>query len=129
LDYIFIDGNEKYLPWNENGLKFTILIKMCKLGNKNLFAAGFAYLTVLYFLSTNYFKVPNIINSKGNIKTIDEINQLPASFIAGLKPNDSFLDYVTGDLYTYDSNTFNWLARTNIGIHKAGEAEINRKYT
>jgi hypothetical protein len=127
LDYIFIDGNEKFLPWNKNGLKFTILIKMCKLEKKNLFAGGFAYIVVLYFLSTNYMKVPNIINSNGEIKCIEQINQLSASFISNLKNNDYFLDFVSGDLYHYDNITYNWIPQTNIGLHKSGVAEINCK--
>jgi hypothetical protein len=43
----------------------------------------------------------NIINSEGNVKTIENINSIPDNLLRSLKKNDFFLDYVTGDIFEY----------------------------
>lgn len=43
----------------------------------------------------------NIINSEGNVKTIENINLIPDNLLRSLKKNDYFLDFVTGDILEY----------------------------
>ena len=67
LDMIFIDGNEKYLPWENKGYRLCEFIRLCKATNKILFAAGVALEILIYYLATGSNNVYNFINSKGLI--------------------------------------------------------------
>ena len=37
MDFVFIDGTEKYIPWADRGLKLSEFIKLCKNMNKLVF--------------------------------------------------------------------------------------------
>ena len=123
IDIIFIDGTEKYLPWEDKGLKLCSFIKLCKLTDKILFASGVAMESLIYYLATGSQNDFNFINSNGELQSIEELNKIPESFLKELKKNDHFLDFVTGDVMEYQNINKNWISVMNIGLHKQNSAE------
>ena len=123
IDMIFIDGNEKYLPWGDKGYRLSEFIRLCKATNKILFAAGVALEILIYYLATGSNNFFNFINSKGEIQAIEEIEKIPLNFLKNLKKNDYFLDFVTGDILEYHIINKNWTPIMNIGLHKHITAE------
>ena len=123
LDIIFIDGTEKFLPWEDKGLKLCSFIRLCKLTDKILFASGVGMLSLIYYLATGTHSDYNFINSEGEIEVIEELNKIPASYLKEIKKNDNFLDYVTGDVMQYQNLNKNWVSIMNIGLHKVICAE------
>ena len=128
LDMIFIDGTEIYSPWKEKSKKLFEFIKLCKLSNKVLFAGGVALQMLIFYLSTGSLSEYTIINSKGEIKSLEEISGYPRGYFKGTKKSEIFLDYVTGDLLEYRENDDSWEPFMNIGLHHQIMAEkyINR---
>ena len=120
---VFIDGNEKYLPWEDKGYRLAEFIRLCKATNKILFAAGIALEILIYYLATGSNNIFNFINSKGEIQAIEEINKIPENFLKQMKKNDYFLDYVTGDILEYQNINKVWKPIMNIGLHKQIAAE------
>jgi hypothetical protein len=41
------------------------------------------------------------MNSNGEIKTIEQIDNIPLNYLNRLNKNNFFLDYCSGDLYEY----------------------------
>lgn len=123
LDMVFIDGNEKYLPWENKGYRLCEFIRLCKATNKILFAAGVALEILIYYLATGSNNIYNFINSKGLIQAVEEIDKIPLQFLMNLKKNDFFLDYVTGDILEYHTIEKTWMPIMNIGLHKQIAAE------
>ena len=123
LDMIFIDGTELYLPWKEKSEKLFEFIKLCKINNKVLFAGGVGLLILIYYLSTNSMAEYNIINNKGEIKSLEELQNFPNNYFKGTKTNEIFLDFVTGDLLGYRENDNSWEPIMNIGLHHQISAE------
>ena len=123
LDMVFIDGCELFLPWKPKSEKLFEFIKLCKMNNKALFAAGVAFQTLIYYLSTNSMSEYTIINNKGEIKAIEELQKFPTNYFKGTKTNEIFLDYVTGDLLGYRENDNSWEPIMNIGLHHQISAE------
>jgi hypothetical protein len=106
LDFIFIDGSEAYLPWKcknqiHSNNKFAVLLKMCKLTNKVLFAGSFGMQTLMYFFATNFNTEIDVINVSKEVQTLENIDKIPQNFLKNIKKNQFFLDYVSGDLYDY----------------------------
>lgn len=75
---------------------------MCKESGKPLYAGGVAMQILIFLIATNFITEFNIINSDSNIKTIEELSKIPQNFQKTIKKYDYFLDYVTGDLYSYN---------------------------
>ena len=123
LDMVFIDGCELFLPWKPKSEKLFEFIKLCKMNNKALFAAGVAFQTLIYYLSTNSMSEYTIINNKGEIKAFEELQKFPTNYFKGTKTNEIFLDYVTGDLLGYRENDNSWEPVMNIGLHHQISAE------
>ena len=123
IDMVFIDGNEKYLPWEDKGYRLSEFIRLCKATNKILFAAGVALEILIYYLATGSNNIFNFINSKGEIQAIEEIDKIPLKFLTNLKKNDYFLDFVTGDILEYHIINKSWTPIMNIGLHKQIAAE------
>ena len=123
IDMVFIDGNEKYLPWEEKGYRLSEFVRLCKHTNKILFAAGVALEILIYYLATGSNNMFNFINSKGEIQAIEEIDKIPLNFLNNLKKNDYFLDFVTGDILEYHIINKVWTPLMNIGLHKQIAAE------
>jgi hypothetical protein len=123
VDIIFIDGDEKFLPWSNHGKPLRTLIKMALINNKHLFACGVAMQSLIFFLATNFAHDMNFINSNGEVKSIEDIEKIPKNFLQILKKYDYFLDYVTGDVYEYHTKSFCWTPIMNIGLHKLNLTE------
>ncbi len=123
LDMIFIDGIEIYSPWKKRSHSLAKFVELCKLSNKVLYAGGVALEILIYYLSIGSINEYNIINSKGEIKAIEEINMISPQYLNGIKKNDIFLDFVTGDLLEYRNNENMWEPIMNIGLHHQISAE------
>ena len=123
LDMIFIDGQEKYLPWKDKGYRLYEFIRLCKNTNKILFAAGVGMQFLIYYLATGSNTLFNFINSKGEIQAVEELEKIPISYLKTLKKNDYFLDYVTGDILEFHTINKYWSPIMNIGLHKQIAAE------
>ena len=123
IDMVFIDGTEKYLPWEDKGYRLSEFVRLCKATNKVLYAGGVALEILIYYLATGSNNVYNFINSHGEIQAVEEIKRIPQKFLKDLKKNDNFLDYVTGDILEYRSIDKTWVPIMNIGLHKQIAAE------
>ena len=123
IDIVFIEGGEKYLPWTDKGLRLSEFVKLCKLTGKIIYLGGVGFETLVYYLATGARNEFNFINGKGEIQSIEEIQQIPSHFLANLKKNDNFLDFVTGDILEYRSVYHTWVPIMNIGLHKQITAE------
>lgn len=123
VDFVFIDGNERYLPWRSCAKKLTLFIKLCKLKNKYLYVSGFAFSTMVYLLATDYLTDANIINANGELKSIEELGSYSYNDIKQMRKNDFFLDYVTGDLLIYNTLNLQWVPKINIGLHNTQMAQ------
>ena len=117
IDMVFIDGIEYYSPWKKRSHNLSKFIELCKLANKVLYAGGVALEILIYYLSIGSINEYNIINSNGEIKALEEINKIPLQFFNGIKKNEIFLDFVTGDLLEYRNNDNSWEPIMNIGLH------------
>ena len=123
LDMIFIDGIERYSPWKKRSYYLSKFVELCKLSNKVLYAGGVALEILIYYLSIGSINDYNIINSKGEIRALEEINKIPLQYLKGIKKNEFFLDFVTGDLLEYRNNDNFWEPVMNIGLHHHISAE------
>ena len=72
LDFVFIDGSEKFLPWKKSGHKFKILLKMCKITGKCLFCCSVGMQNIVFFLATNYLPVFRSLHRKSMLLTLME---------------------------------------------------------
>ena len=123
LDFIFIDGSERYLPWEKHGLKLAILVKMCMKYEKSLFFFSLGVQIMVFLVASHFLINFNIINSKVEVSCLEELYMIDDKFLAGLKSLDFFLDYVTGDLYSYRLESDEWIPKMNIGLHNRLIAE------
>ena len=122
IDIVIIDGYEKYVPWSDQSFILCEFIKLCKITNKILYAGGVALEILIYYLATGSLNEYNFVNAKGQIKALEEMSKIPKKYINEIKPNDIFLDFVTGDILEYKSNK-TWIPIKNIGLHRQITAE------
>ena len=118
MDFVFIDGTEKYIPWADRGLKLSEFIKLCKSMNKLVFCCGVALESLIYYLATGAHNEYNFINSNGELQSVEDLTKIPKSYLKEIKKNDNFLDFVTGDVLEYRNLTKSWVPIMNIGLHK-----------
>ena len=123
IDIVFIEGGERYLPWDDKGFRLSEFVKLCKLTGKIIYLGGVGFETLIYYLATGAKNEFNFINAKGEIQAIEEIQNIPSKFLTNLKKNDNFLDFVTGDILEYRSVYHTWVPIMNIGLHKQITAE------
>ena len=123
IDIVFIEGGEKYLPWDDKGFRLSEFVKLCKVNGKIIYLGGVGFETLIYYLATGARNEYNFINAKGEIQAIEEIQKIPSNFLTNLKKNDNFLDFVTGDILEYRSVYHTWVPIMNIGLHKQIAAE------
>ena len=123
IDIVFIDGKEFYVPWDDKSHTLCEFIKLCKLTNKIIYMGGVAFEILIYYLATGTLNEYNFINSKGEIKAIEEMSTIPNKLFQSLRKNDNFLDFVTGDILEYVNNEQTWVPIKNIGLHKQITAE------
>ena len=123
IDIVFIEGGEKYLPWDDKGFRLSEFVKLCKVNGKIIYLGGVGFEILIYYLATGAHNEYNFINAKGEIQAIEEIQKIPSNFLTNLKKNDNFLDFVTGDILEYRSVYHTWVPIMNIGLHKQIAAE------
>ena len=123
IDIVFIDGGEKYIPWDDKGFRLSEFISLCKITGKIIYLGGVGFETLIYYLATGARNEFNFINGKGEIQAIEEIQKIPSKFLSNLKKNDNFLDFVTGDILEYRNVYHTWVPIMNIGLHKQIAAE------
>ena len=123
IDIVFIEGGEKYIPWDDKGFRLSEFVKLCKLTGKIIYLGGVGFEILIYYLATAARNEFNFINGKGEIQSIEEIQNIPSKFLTNLKKNDNFLDFVTGDILEYRSVYHTWVPIMNIGLHKQIAAE------
>ena len=123
IDIVFIEGGEKYIPWDDKGFRLSEFVKLCKMTGKIVYLGGVGFEILIYYLATGARNEFNFINAKGEIQSIEEIQNIPSKFLTNLKKNDNFLDFVTGDILEYRSVYHTWVPIMNIGLHKQIAAE------
>jgi hypothetical protein len=84
VDIIMIDGYEKYVPWGDKSSLLCEFIKLCKISNKILYAGGVALEILIYYLATGELNEYNFINSKGQIKSLEEMVSIPNKYMKKL---------------------------------------------
>ena len=57
-----------------------------------------------------------VINGNGRGSKLGDMKNV-AKPLEEIKANEFFLDHVTGDLYNYNYDTNEWVAKANVGIH------------
>eukprot|EP00826_Nyctotherus_ovalis_P031984 TRINITY_DN2579_c0_g1_i6.p1 TRINITY_DN2579_c0_g1~~TRINITY_DN2579_c0_g1_i6.p1 ORF type:complete len:493 (+),score=117.99 TRINITY_DN2579_c0_g1_i6:45-1523(+) len=112
-DFLMMDGDANLLPWVGRAKLFGMLFKQAKRCNKAIFAAGFAFYQLIFYCATNCMQV-NIINGNGWGSRLEEIRNFSGQ---GLPRNAGFLDYETGDIYTYSNERNMWMPMGNTGLH------------
>ena len=123
IDIVFIDGDEKYLPWEDRAYNLNKFIKLCKLTNKLLYAGGVAMQILIYYLCTGSKNEYTFLNANGKYKSIEEIKNIPREQLIDVKRKDFFLDFVTGDILEYHNLYNTWVPVVNIGLHHQLSAE------
>ena len=123
IDIVFIEGGEKYIPWDDKGFRLSEFVKLCKMTGKIVYLGGVGFEILIYYLATGARNEFNFINAKGEIQSIEEIQNIPSKFLTNLKKNDNFLDFVTGDILEYRSVYHTWVPIMNVGLHKQIAAE------
>jgi len=121
LDMIFIEGDVNVLPWDPSMSKILILLRMCIKAKKTLFASAFAMQALVYLTATNLEANINVINGRGRGSKLEAIHDLGME-LNSIKHDDYFLDRVTGDLYSFNYETEEWIPKINVGIHHKRDA-------
>lgn len=87
------------------------------------FACGIGFFALVFLCATNLEKgnltVLNGNNQGSKLSELDKI-KIPQK---RLEAHDVFLDNVTGDVYNYNYDSNEWVAKANVGIHYQRAAE------
>ncbi|CAD8200721.1 unnamed protein product [Paramecium octaurelia] len=121
IDLIFFEGDANLRPWSPNAYKYLILLRMCMRSNKILFASSFAMQGLVFLIASNVecqFSVINGLNG-GQLGDLSKIKKS----LTEIRMNDFFLDNVTGDLYSFNYDTGEWVSKGNAGLHSRRAAE------
>eukprot|EP01022_Parablepharisma_sp_SALTPOND_P016844 TRINITY_DN256_c0_g1_i1.p1 TRINITY_DN256_c0_g1~~TRINITY_DN256_c0_g1_i1.p1 ORF type:complete len:536 (-),score=48.68 TRINITY_DN256_c0_g1_i1:265-1872(-) len=107
-------GQSNVLPFLSRQLRK--LFKMCKQTNKHMFATGFGMAMLTYFCATHCANI-HVINGGQKGSAIEEIAKLPDKVLAKLTKGDVFLDYTSGDYYSYKPEINEWQPEGNVSLH------------
>jgi len=116
LDFIFVDGEANLLPWLPQAHKLRILVRMCAITRKCLFASTFAMQMLIYYCATGFPDI-TVFNGKGKGGNLREIYNVAPEKVYRLKKNEVFLDNASGDLYKFQPGTNEWKPIANTGLH------------
>jgi hypothetical protein len=98
VDMVFVGGQPSHRPWSPRIRQVLILLRMCFLTNKCLFASTFACHAVAYICATGGDPDVEVI-AKGRAA-----RDLPAFAVPpNIRKHDLFLDVATGDMFQYES--------------------------
>ena len=128
LDFIFIGGNPTLLPWAKCLRQVFILVKMCYLTNKCLFASSFASHMVANICCTGGEHI-NVINGKnGRGGALSSIAN--TKFDKEFHRSDMFFDNKSGDLYHFNPEKAQWLPFCHSGLRQRAKyaTHLPRKY-
>ncbi|CAK93693.1 unnamed protein product (macronuclear) [Paramecium tetraurelia] len=121
IDLIFFEGDANLRPWSPNAYKFLILLRMCMRSNKILFASSFAMQGLVFLIASNIECQISIINGL-NGSQLGDLSKIKKS-MNEIRMSDYFLDNVTGDLYSFNYDTGEWVGKGNAGLHSRRAAE------
>ena len=99
IDLLFVDGEENILPWEPQQEQIRILLKMCLLTNKCVFACSFAMQIIAYICSSGGPKL-HIVEKLYDGGTINLLKSRRVDQPALIHENH-FVDNYTGDMYIF----------------------------
>lgn len=118
IDFIFIVGSDETLPHSEYGKKLLTLIKVSFDSKKFIFLSGSSFFSFLFLFTCPNYNEINIINDNNNaFKIISSVDLIPYDISSHLNLKDRFLNFTTGDLYSFDCLHKKWIPLENIGYH------------
>jgi hypothetical protein len=128
LDMIFIGGNPTLMPWDKAIRQVNILLRMCYLTNKCLFASSFACHLLAHICCTGgeHVSVLNGENGRGSkLSTIADIK-----ITKDFSRKDCFFDCETGDLYKFNPDSATWFPYCHSGLRQRAKyaTHLPRKY-
>lgn len=122
LDFVLVDGDSSSSPWAPSARKLTLLVKMCMMTGKCLFAAGLGASLLAYVCATGG-ELLRVLNNNGKGSLLDTVHDLPppSSSDSG---DGVLLDVKTGDYFTFDGRANCWIPKGNTGlvIHSSDDA-------
>jgi hypothetical protein len=122
LDFVLVDGDGSSSPWAPSARKLALLVKMCMMTGKCLFAAGLGASLLAYVCATGG-ELLRVLNNNGKGSLLDTIHNFPPP-----PPSDSgervLLDIKTGDYFMFDGRSNSWVPKGNAGlvIHSSDDA-------
>jgi hypothetical protein len=153
LDFIFIGGSTKLLPWRDNVKQVFYLLSMCYRSGKNVYCSGFGLFMLQYIIATdgaslqilndNQFKLPNNNNNikfaqdndnnnNIDINEFDDIKDKSINSIGGNKKTVEkgvYLHEATGDIYVYSKLNKTYETIMNIGMNRSTIGVRKTKFT
>jgi len=88
-----------------------------------MFAAGFGLGLLTYYCATNCAEL-KVINGKERGSSLEDLEQIPLNVASKFTMSDVFLDYTTGDYYSFKSDTKEWRAEGNVSLHYTKKAAL-----
>lgn len=95
---------------------------MCLKVKKPLFVTSFAMESLVFLCATNFDRNINVINGHNGGK-LQDLCSFAKSQNQNFSINDYFLDNVTGDLYIFNTEKQEWVAKVNVGLHNHKAAQ------
>ena len=126
IDIIIIEGDPNVLPWERKNHRIKLLFEMCKATNKTLFACGMGMQLLVYFCAIGEQNL-NVINGNQKGTLLQDIAKYKtADALTNLAPGSVFLDYATGDFYSFDKYECQWKPKGNVGLHYQKAIEVSK---
>lgn len=115
LDFVFIDGDGSSSPWAPSARKLALLVKMCMMTGKCLFATGLGASLIAYVCATGG-ELLRVLNNSGKGEVLTAINNLPPPSDAEKQNEAVYLDIKSGDFFAYTPRDNSWTPKGNTGI-------------
>lgn len=121
LDFIFVDGSHRLLPWLRAARNVMLLLKMCYHSGKVVFASNVGCQIIGFLVATDGRPV-EVVNGKGRGSALAELASIeplgPAASAQQLE-RQVFLDDETGDAYQFSLGAYAWIPKFNVGLHRS----------
>lgn len=124
LDFVLVDGDGSSSPWAPSARKLALLVKMCMMTGKCLFAAGLGAALLSYVCVTGG-ELLRVLNNSGEGSLLDTVHDLPPP-----PSSDSgdgvLLDTKTGDYFAFSARDNCWVPKGNTGLvlHSSDDARL-----